>query len=149
MARRGSCLRGLDAAYLGTNLSQLAATVANIASSPIRGFDWLLRRIFEVQPCTDDPRCILRISLGYSRRDLLLSDGTRILRGEALIGLDAWNERLHHQGPNADPLAWGSFLLHRFRYSLGLLASDGGGINAKPPPLLGGFAPYCRARLST
>ena len=57
----------------------------------------------------------------HSRRGLLLSDGTLIRPGDALISLHAWNERLEHQTPNAAPLARGNFILKRFRESLRLL----------------------------
>jgi len=50
-----------------------------------------------------------------------LSDGTRIQRGDPLIGLHAWNERLRDRGSKEGTLAWGRLLLRGLTSSLRLL----------------------------
>jgi len=74
-----------------------------------------------VKPFTHDPACILRISSEQSQQELLLSDGTRVQRGDSLIGLHAWNERLRDRGSSERPLAWGRLLLRGLTSSLRLL----------------------------
>lgn len=74
-----------------------------------------------MKPFTQDPACILRISSEQSQQELLLSDGTRIRRGDPLIGLHAWNERLREGELNERPLAWGRLLLRGLTSSLRLL----------------------------
>ena len=123
MDRRGGGLLRAYAARLGSELSTIARPVVAAGRLLISGIDGILRIFLAVRPFTEDPACILRISSERSRHELLLSDGTQIQRGDPLIGLHAWNERLRDQGSEEAPLAWGRFLVRRFKSSLRLLAA--------------------------
>ena len=124
MGRCGSGLPGADAAHLGAELGTPTKPVLAIGRLLIYGIDGILRSRFGVKPFTNDPACILRISSERSQQELLLSDGTRVQRGDSLIGLHAWNERLRDRGSKDGPLAWGRFLLRGLTSSLRLLARD-------------------------
>lgn len=54
---------------------------------------WLQRqnRVFEY---STHPRCLYRIQLRHLERDVVLSDGTRARRGDPLIELHLWSERV-------------------------------------------------------
>src|SRR3990172_26817 len=123
MGRRGGGLPGTDIAHLGAELGTLTKPILAIGRLLIYGIDGILRSLLGVKPLTQDSACILRISSEQSQQELLLSDGTWIRRGDPLIGLHAWNERLRDQGSEEAPLAWGRFLVRRFKSSLRLLAA--------------------------
>ena len=83
---------------------------------------WLLdyEDIFEF--CHDD-ECILRLSLTRSDREMSLSDGTRVRRGDAIVILHFTNERMPlmaREGPN---LSWALAFQRQMRHSLRQLAA--------------------------
>jgi hypothetical protein len=83
----------------------------------------LLRQASRIRPLSDNPECILRISLGKARGDLSLSDGAKVHAGDPLVEIHLWNERLSLLEGSTAPLAWGVALLRDFRSSLRLLAT--------------------------
>ncbi|HCW52121.1 MAG TPA: hypothetical protein DGR79_08715 [Clostridiales bacterium] len=88
----------------------------------MRGLDFLLRRACGIREFTRDPDCILRLSVGRCGRDLVLSDGTTVRRGEPVGDLHLWNERVPSMPPGGPDLAWGLAFGRRMRRSLALLA---------------------------
>jgi len=90
---------------------------------PIYGLDWLLRRWHHVREFSQDERCLLRLALNRSERDLVLSDGTRIRRGELIGELHLWNEHIPPMGPAGPDMTWGLEFYHRLLRSLEELAS--------------------------
>jgi hypothetical protein len=60
----------------------------------VRAIDAALRRFYDIREFSDAPDCLLRIAVVRARRDTLLADGRRVRRGEAVVELHLWNERL-------------------------------------------------------
>jgi hypothetical protein len=73
----------------------------------VHQLDPLLRRAHGVREFTDDPRCLLRVAIGACPRDLVLCDGTQLRRGEPILELHLWNERIPRMPPEGPDLAWG------------------------------------------
>jgi hypothetical protein len=70
---------------------------------------------------TDDPNCILRISLEAADRELRLADGAVVRPGERVLEMHFWNERLPQaRGPIG--LGWGRRFSRRLRRSFDDLA---------------------------
>lgn len=93
-----------------------------IVEAFVHRLDPVLRKIHRVQEFTEDPRCILRVALGVSPQDLQLSDGTRIRRGDPIIELHLWNERVPRMPPGGPDLGWGLQFYRRLIVSLRQLA---------------------------
>ncbi len=88
----------------------------------VRGLDRLLRRLYRIEPFTDDPECIFRIAFRPSPVARTLADGTVVRPGDPLLELHFWNEHLPPMGPAGPDLAWGQAFTARLRRSLALLA---------------------------
>jgi len=96
--------------------------LAALARLGVRALDGILRRAYGVHPFTEEPACILRISFGPSPGAVRLRDGTRIRRGDPIIHLHLWNERLLALPRERSSLGWGRSLLQQAAHSLQLLA---------------------------
>ena len=94
---------------------------ARAARRLILSLDALLRRAYGVYEFSQDPACILRLSLMRSRWDLTLADGTRIRRGEMLAVIHFWNERLPVMPAEGVDLRWAREMYRHFRPSLRLV----------------------------
>jgi hypothetical protein len=68
--------------------------------------DGVLRRCLGVFEFSDDPPCILRLSIGRCSRDVTLVDGTHLRRGERIGELHLWNERVPAVPREGPDLAW-------------------------------------------
>ncbi len=88
----------------------------------ISQFDTLLRRLYGIREFTGEEGCILRLALKRSDREITLSDGTKIRKGEPFGELHLWNERLPPIPKEGPDLAWGLQFHRLFRRSLVLLA---------------------------
>lgn len=87
-----------------------------------RGVDALLSRANGVFVFCEDPQCILRLSLGSAPHPLSLP--AALIESEApVLLIHLWNERLPAISPEGPDLAWGTMILHSFRYSLEAVAS--------------------------
>jgi hypothetical protein len=87
----------------------------------VRALDaWLRRRegIFEF---TDDPDCLIRLSLGRAEFGAELSDGTCVKTGDPVLDLHLWNEHLIPAGRDGADMAWGTATLRRGIHSFALL----------------------------
>jgi len=93
-----------------------------IARSVISRFDWLLRRLYGIREFTKEDDCIMRITFRKSDRELLLSDGTKIPKGETIGELHFWNERIPPMPKDGPDLAWGLQFHRLMRRSLVELA---------------------------
>lgn len=100
----------------------LGAAAAAAARVAIRGLDALLRRIYGIHAFTDDPKCLFRVAFRRSPYDRTLSDGTRVRRGDPIVELHFWNERLPRMGPHGPDATWALRFAARLRHSLRLLA---------------------------
>ena len=72
----------------------------------VRRIDGALRRRMGVFEFSDDPSCVMRLSIGRSRRDVTVGDGTHIRRGEPIGELHLWNERVPPMPREGPDLAW-------------------------------------------
>ena len=84
--------------------------------------DIFLRRWYRVREFTDDPTCLLRVSLIQAPRDLLLHDGQQIRAGDDVIMLHIWNEQLPAFFALGADFRWAKMVRRRMRYSFGALA---------------------------
>ena len=89
----------------------------------VRALDSLLRRANHVFEFSQHPDCVLRLSLGVGDRDLILSDGTHVHRGDPIGELHLWNERIPRMPRDGPDLAWALLFLRRFSRSLAELAA--------------------------
>jgi hypothetical protein len=80
--------------------------------------DSWLRKREGVYEYTDDPRCIFRIQYAKAERDIILSDGTAIERGDAIIRLHLWNEQIPALDRTGPTVAWARCISHGIGDSL-------------------------------
>ncbi|MCW6509892.1 YkoP family protein [Lichenifustis flavocetrariae] len=90
----------------------------------IGGIDQRLSRNQGVKPFSHDERCILRYALLRSPWSFSLSDGSRVERGDPVIDIHCWNERVPPMPSSGPELAWAQDISKRLRYSLRLLAAE-------------------------
>jgi hypothetical protein len=96
--------------------------LAKMVRRLIRSLDKLLRRSYHIYEFNKDPDCILRLSLGVSDRELVLSNGRHIQRGDPVGEVHFWNEHIP-EIPEAGPdLAWARLFQKRLKFSLKVLA---------------------------
>ena len=96
--------------------------VSRLADAGIRGIDALLRRRLKVVEFSSDPACILHVSPANSPRRVSLSDGSVIERGDPLVALHLWNERIGVRVNSVD-MRWARDFTGRLQASLRLLAT--------------------------
>jgi YkoP domain len=101
----------------------MTSPLAALGCAGVRVIDLTLKRYYRVFEFTDDPACILRAAPSVSARDIVLSDGVRVARGEPILELHFWNERLPALPHGGASLAWGIEITQRGRHSLHLLAA--------------------------
>ena len=89
----------------------------------VRSVDSLLRQQQGIQEFTADETCLFRISLAPAPRAMILSDGTAVREGDAVLQLHLWNEHLPAM-PSAGPsTAWANLMKRRMRSSLAAVAA--------------------------
>ncbi len=81
--------------------------IFHILQTMVYRFDLVLRRQRRVKEFTQDEGCILRIALAVCRKDIELSDGTKVQSGERICELHFWNERLPPMPREGPDLRWG------------------------------------------
>ena len=87
----------------------------------VRALDEWMRRRQGITEFTDDPNCILRISLAAAERELRLADGVVVRVGDTIIEIHFWNERMPQAGRSGG-LGWGGRFSRRLRRSFDDLA---------------------------
>lgn len=97
-------------------------TFRSVGRAGVRVIDHILSRYYGVFEFTSDPACILRLSRSRSPRDVTLTDGTRIQKGDALLVLHFRNEQLAAALRGDVSLAWGLLFARGASHSLRLLA---------------------------
>jgi hypothetical protein len=90
----------------------------SIRKAAVCGLDTLLRRAYHVWEFTQDGNCILRVALGTSAKDMTLSDGTRIEKGELVGELHLWNEHLPRMDEEGPSVEWALKAYRLWRVSL-------------------------------
>ena len=116
--------RGVDRIGLFTLLEKgMVGIIGRMGKAAIYSLDALLRRWHHVQEFTSKDGCLLRIALGRSERNMTLSDGTGILRGERIGELHLWNEHIPPMPEEGPDLRWGLTFYRRWMRSLEELAA--------------------------
>lgn len=85
-------------------------------------FDQFQRRRLGIREFSDDPDCILRISLTRSRIAAELADGTVVRRGDRIGVIHLWNERIPRIPAAGPDLEWARAASRAAIHSLRLLA---------------------------
>jgi len=80
--------------------------LAAIPRASIRGLDTLIRRVRGVREFVDDKLCLVRIAMVKSGRDVTLSDGTEVTKGEVIGELHLWNEHIPPMLDDGSLFAW-------------------------------------------
>lgn len=93
-----------------------------ILRAVILAIDYLLVRLYKIEPFTQANGCIFRIALVKNDKELILSDGTMVYPGETVAEIHFWNERIPKMPPGGPDLAWGQQFYRLLRRSLTLLA---------------------------
>ena len=84
----------------------------------MRGIDALLRRRLGILEFTEDPECLIRISLARAQRLVVLPSGDVIRPGERVLQIHLWNEHVAIIPQTASTTAWGNLFKRRMRQSL-------------------------------
>lgn len=92
-------------------------------SRAVRGVDSLLRQRQGIQEFTADENCLFRISPSAAPRALILSDGTALAEGDAVLQLHFWNEHLPVMPSTGPSAAWAALMKRRMRSSLAAVAT--------------------------
>jgi hypothetical protein len=85
--------------------------------------DSLLIDHYQIYPFNDDPACILLCGPQVCHQALQLDDGFSLHRGDPLLGVHLWNERLVSAEGGSPAFGQSRHLLSAFRASLRLLAA--------------------------
>ena len=105
-------------------LSGLPWLAHQVVRRAILGIDTIQRRRHRVFEFSDDPDCILRISHDRSRHDRVLSNGERIRRGDRVLSIHYWNERIPVIGAQGADMAWAKRFSRQLTHSFRLLAAQ-------------------------
>jgi hypothetical protein len=97
---------------------RLRSLLTRIGRAGVFGIDWVLRRWYGVYEFSTTDDNLLRISVQVAKVPLTLSDGTRVMQGDAIIDLHIWNERVPTLGALGPSLVWASRAKHRIERSL-------------------------------
>lgn len=85
-------------------------------------FDRRQRHRLHIREFSDDPDCILRVSISRSRLDAELADGTIVRRGDRIGLIHLWNERVPRIPATGPDLEWARVASRSAVRSLRLLA---------------------------
>jgi hypothetical protein len=77
-----------------------------ILTAPVAALDQALRRRQQIVQYSDSSDCLFRIHFGRSEECCSLSDGTRVVPGDAIVHLHFWNERLPPFRQGGPTLGW-------------------------------------------
>lgn len=84
----------------------------------IRRLDAHLRRKQGIFEFSDDPRCLLRVSVEPAEMDMEFSDGTRISAGEPIGIIHLWNEHLLTIPREGADLRWAMAMRQMMQFTL-------------------------------
>lgn len=88
----------------------------------ILGLDRRLRRYYGIYEYTTHRECMLRAERCCADERMVLSDGTRVQIGDALLRLHLWNEHVPPMGAHGPSMAWARRIERQMALSLAELA---------------------------
>lgn len=94
----------------------------NLLNRLVVAFDRWQRRRLHIWEFSNDPDCILRVSINRSRLDAELADGTVVRRGDRIGVIHLWNERVPRIPATGPDLEWARVASRSAVHSLRLLA---------------------------
>lgn len=80
--------------------------------------DERLRRRHAVFEYSEHPDCILRIQLTEADRHYILSDGTKLVPGDAVLNMHLWNEHFPRMGERGGGIGWARQVARSLDFSL-------------------------------
>lgn len=89
----------------------------------VHAFDRFLRARMGIFEFSDDPDCLARIAIIPADADVRLADGTTVRKGDRVIDLHFWNDRIPRMPERGFSLAWGAQVERRFVVSFRALAA--------------------------
>jgi hypothetical protein len=107
---------------LATEFVRPSRLCDRIVRQAILHLDRILRRSLAIFEFSGDPECILRIALIRAKVESELPNGARICRGDSVLDLHLWNERVRALLADGSPLARGRSITRCLRRSFELLA---------------------------
>jgi hypothetical protein len=91
--------------------------------SLILAIDSLYLHSLDIVEFSQDPECLLKLQLGHARHSFRRGSFV-VAKGDPILGLHVWNERVPPLPPSGADLGWASQTLRRFKYSLRLAARE-------------------------
>lgn len=87
--------------------SRVLALLSAAGRQFVATIDVLVRRAAGIFEFSDSPACLLRLGLGRSEIDLVLSDGTIVRPGDWVGQFHLWNEHIPRMSATGPDLRWG------------------------------------------
>ena len=87
--------------------SRVLAPLSAAGRRFVAAIDAMVRRAAGIFEFSDDPACLLRLGLGRSDIDLVLSDGTTVRPGDWVGQFHLWNEHIPRMSAAGPDLRWG------------------------------------------
>ncbi len=97
--------------------------VPMILDKIVRKIDATLRDFYNIFDYCQDDDCMLRMSFTNSERDITLSDGTQITKGQKVVELHFWNEHMPQMPKSGPDMAWALAFRRKVIHSLKNLSS--------------------------
>jgi hypothetical protein len=88
----------------------------------IEALDARLRARLGVSEYSHSPLCLFRLQLTTADTDAVLSDGTRVRRGDRVLDLHFWNDQVPPIPAEGPTVAWARLMVRRLEFSLQELA---------------------------
>ncbi|NLE43999.1 MAG: hypothetical protein GX620_04710 [Chloroflexi bacterium] len=88
----------------------------------VTAIDRLQRRVLRIREFSDDPQCMLRLSLVKASAHVDLAGGTIVERGDRIGALHIWNEQMPKIPPAGPDLAWAARVVRAVKRSFQQLA---------------------------
>ncbi len=95
----------------------------DVLSAGVRFIDTILSKSLGIYVFCDDPVCIMRIQLARAPHTVSIGN-QRILKGEPVLGLHAWNERMPKLPKEGANLVWALRLRKQVVHSFMLVAKE-------------------------
>jgi hypothetical protein len=112
----------LSSSIRHANRTDTGSVSGRLFSHTIGSIDLALRRIYGIAEFELEDDGLLRIAICRAERELILSDGTRIRRGDSVVDLHIWNEHLPCFPANSRDFGWAARVRRKVLSSLNRLA---------------------------